>query len=127
MFPDALIVQTHRDQLAVLRSDVQLTRILHGLYGKPDDLARLRTRARRSLAGIEERCRRFRTLRPELADRFFDLEYSDLIADPVTAVRRIYLQFKIPLTEPTIQRVRQLASSRSRYPSGAILVWQTLG
>src|SRR5215469_9558544 len=31
VFPDALIIQTHRDPLPVLRSDVQLTRVLQGL------------------------------------------------------------------------------------------------
>ena len=76
---------------------------------------------------MEARCRRFRTLHPELADRFFDLEYADLISDPVTAVRRIYRQFEIPLTELTIQRVRQLASNRSRYPSQHNLSFNDLG
>jgi hypothetical protein len=118
VFPDALIIQTHRDPLAVLRSDVQLTRVLQSLYARPDDLSQLHTRATRTLATMEERCRRFRTLHPELADRFFDLEYSDLVCDPVTAVRRIYRRFEIPLTELTIQRVRRLASNRSRYPTG---------
>jgi hypothetical protein len=127
VFPDALIIETHRDLLAVLRSDVELSRVLHGLYGKPADVSDLRARAMRSLAGMEARCRRFRTLHPELADRFFDLEYADLISDPVTAVRRIYRQFKIPLTELTIQRVRQLASNRSRYPSQQNLSLNDLG
>jgi len=127
VFPDALIIQTHRDPLPVLRSDVQLTRVLQGLYARPDDLSDLQTRTARSLAGMEKRCRRFRTLHPELADRFFDLDYSDFVSDPVTAVRQIYRQFEIPLTELTIQRVCQLASKRSRYPSQHNLSLNVLG
>ena len=127
VFPDALIIQTHRDSLAVLRSDVELTRVLQSLYGRPDNLSELRTRATRSLARMEERCRRFRTLHPELVDRFFDLEYSDLISDPVTAVRRIYRQFEIPLTKLTTHRMRQLASKRSRYPTARNVSLADLG
>jgi Sulfotransferase family len=115
VFPDALIIQTHRDPLAVLGSDVQLTRVLQSLYARPSDLSELRARATRVLAEMEERCRRFRDRHPELANRFVDLDYSELVSDPVTAIRRIYWQFEIPLIEPTIERVRHLASKRSRY------------
>jgi hypothetical protein len=127
VFPNALIIQTHRDPLAVLRSDVQLTRVLQSLYARPDDLNELRTKATRTLAGMQERCRQFRDRHPELADHFVDLDYSDLVSDPVTALRRIYWQFEIPLTQTTIERVRQLALSRARYPRHQNLSLTDLG
>lgn len=116
VFPDALIIQTHRDPVEVLSSDVQLTGVLQSLYGRPASLDERRVRATRSLVGMEEQCQQFRDLHPELADRFVDLDYPELVSDPVTAVRRIYRQFEIPLTEPTTARMQELASSRSRYP-----------
>jgi len=35
---------------------------------------------------------------------------------------QVHRQFEIPLTELTIQRARQLASKRSRYPTGRNLL-----
>ena len=127
VFPDALIIQMRRDPVEVLRSDVQLTEVLHGFYARPDDRTELRIRVTRALAGMDERCRNFRNLHPELRDRFFDLEYSDLIADPVQVVRQIYRHFGIPLPELTTQRVRHLASKRSRYRTGRNLSFADLG
>jgi len=58
----------------------------------------------------------FREKHPELADRFVDVTYSELVARPMAVVRRIYQQFEIPFTELATRRMSDLASNRSRYP-----------
>lgn len=40
----------------------------------------------------------FRTSRPDLKDRFIDIQYSDLIKDPIGTVSKIYTFFDIKLT-----------------------------
>jgi hypothetical protein len=115
VFPDALIIQTHRNPLEVLKSSCQLTEVLYGLYawrGKRDQLA---ARESRVLAERLDRFVQFRDVHPELADRFIDVRYTDLVSDPLAVIRRIYRQFDMPLTNATIEQVQLLASRRSRY------------
>ncbi len=69
------------------------------------------------LAENTERFINFRNRHPELADRIIDSKYSDLVADPLAVVRTIYARAEIPLHEAQAERVRQLASNRSRYRS----------
>ena len=115
VFPDALIVQTHRNPVEVVKSSVDLTRVLRGLCGPPGDLEELLARETSMLAESTENFIQFRDAHPELKDRFIDVKYTDLIADPVATVRRIYEQIDSPFTESSARRLQQMASARSRY------------
>jgi hypothetical protein len=115
VFPDARIVHTHRNPLEVLKSSADLTRVLRGLYGPRGDLEETRSQEAKTLAERTERFLRFRDLHPELADRFVDVTYAGLVADPVAAVRRIYEQLDTHLPEAVAERMQRLAVNRSRY------------
>ena len=116
VFPDAMVIQTHRNPLKVLRSSTQLVEILHGLFARRIDADRIARREAGALAEAIDRCTRFRDTHPELAHRFIDVRYTELVADPLAVVRRIYRQLQIPLTGRAAERMRRLAASRSRYP-----------
>jgi hypothetical protein len=118
VFPDALVIHTHRNPLEVLKSSCQLTEVLHGLYARPGSKEELKNREAAVLAGTVERAMCFRDAHPELADRFLDVRYTDLIADPLAVMRRIYQQFELPLTEIATERIRAAANSRTRYRGG---------
>jgi hypothetical protein len=77
VFPDAVIIQTHRNPLEVLRSSIQLTEVLQGLFGRVGDRGQLRMREAWTLAEAMERITRFRDARPELAGRFIDVKYRE--------------------------------------------------
>jgi Sulfotransferase domain. len=115
IFPDAVIVQTHRNPLEVLRSSIQLTEVLYNLFAWPGSREALAEREAMHLAGNMERFIQFRDAHPELAGRFIDLNYSDLAADPMAVVRRLYERLEIVLTEEGAERMRRLISQRSRY------------
>jgi len=115
VFPDALVVQTHRNPLESLRSLIQLTGVLQGLYGKPRPLDEQAERETRNLAAAMERFIRFRDSHPELADRFLDINYTDLVADPLKIALRIFGRFGIAPAPETIARIQQLAQSRDVY------------
>jgi Sulfotransferase family len=117
VFPDALVIQTHRDPLEVLKSCIHLTRVLRGLYGRPGDPLELAEREARVLAVTTDRLARFRDAHPELAERFVDVQYGELTADPLTVIDRIYRRFDLTLTPEAAGRMRQLSLRRSRYPS----------
>jgi hypothetical protein len=115
VFPDALLVQTHRNPIEVVKSSADLTRVLHELYGRAAEPAETLAREARILAENTDRFIHFRDNHPELADRIVDIKYPELIRDPLAAVRSVYDRLEIPLGESQAERMRQLASSRSRY------------
>ncbi len=115
VFPDALIIQTHRNPLESLRSSIQLTEVLHRLYARPQPREKLAEREARTLAWNVERVIQFRDEHPELASRFVDVNYSELTRDPVAVVRRVYRQFEMPLSEGTISNIQRIARGRSAY------------
>jgi hypothetical protein len=115
VFPDAFLVQTHRNPVEVLKSSANLTQVLHGLYGRAADPAETLAREARMLAENTERFIHFRDQHPELADSIIDIKYSELVSDPLTAVQTIYARLGTTMNESQTERVRQLAATRSRY------------
>jgi Sulfotransferase family len=118
VFPDAAIIHTLRNPLEVVQSSIQLTQVLQGLYARRGDPAHLARREARVLAERMDRFIRFREQHPELADRFVDVKYSELVSRPLAVVRRIYRQLEIPFTDIAARRMSDLASNRSRYHRG---------
>jgi hypothetical protein len=115
VFPNAMVVQTHRDPLDVLKSTIHLTRVLHGLYARPEDPAQLAAREACVLSAAIDRCLRFRDAHPELAERFVDVGYSELTADPLAVINQIYRHFDMTLTAKAARCINELAVHRSRY------------
>lgn len=114
-FPDALVVQTHRNPLDSLRSSIQLTEVLHRLYGRPRSRDQLAKREAENLASNMDRLIQFRDRHPELASRFIDVNYSELTEEPLRVVRRIYRYFDMPLSDGAVAQMQQLARGRSAY------------
>jgi Sulfotransferase family len=114
VFPDAMVIQTHRNPIDVLKSSLQLIEVLRGLFARPDR-ERLQEREARILADTMERSIRFRDEHPELAGRFLDLNYREIVSDPLGSVRRVYQHMDSPLTERAVERMRQFIATRSRY------------
>jgi len=115
VFPDAVIIQTHRNPLEVLRSSLQLNEVLEGVFAYPSDRAQTRIREARSLIESMDSIRSFRKAHPEFAGRFIDVDYDELIADPLEVVRRIYQRLNRHLVVPASERLQRLAARRSRY------------
>ncbi|HUC85026.1 MAG TPA: sulfotransferase [Candidatus Acidoferrales bacterium] len=118
VFPDALVIQTHRNPLDVLKSSCHLTEVLHGLYARPRPNGPLAERESRVLAAAVERFINFRDAHPELAGRFIDVTYDEITANPLACVRRIYDHFSLPLRGAAIELIGRLARERSRYSNG---------
>ena len=115
VFPDAVVIQTHRNPLEVLKSSCRLTKVLHGLYSRPGDPDQLAARETCVLAQALNRFVNFRDAHPELAGRFVDVTYDEITSNPIAVMRRIYEQFEMTLTDEAISRMQALASRRSRY------------
>ena len=115
VFPDAVVIQTHRNPLEVLRSSLQLNEMLEGVFAYPADRAQTEIREARSLIESMESIRSFRKAHPEFSGRFIDVHYDDLVSDPLEVIRHIYHRLNWHLVEPASERIKRLAATRSRY------------
>ncbi len=115
VFPDAMIIQTHRNPLEALRSGCQLTEVLQRMFARVGDRHEFGAREVRMLAESMECITRFRDSHPELAEHFMDVTYREVVADPMAVVRRVYERLGRRLTEAAAERMQRLIGNRSRY------------
>ncbi len=103
-YPDACIVQTHRDPARVLPSLASLITGWRGLYEPaPDGRAIAAWQLELWASTLEDA---LAVRRSENGDRFFDLQFREVVADPVGAVRRMYAHFGLSLGEEAERKMR---------------------
>jgi hypothetical protein len=115
VFPDAVVVQMHRNPIEVLKSSLQLTEVLRRMFARPERRDQIGAREAHLLAEGMHRITTFRDSHPELAERFIDVNYRELVRDPVATVQRLYWELDLSLTDRTTEQVRSLAFTRGRY------------
>jgi Sulfotransferase family len=121
-YPDARVVWTHRDPARVVPSAVSFVGTLRSMNSPVFDPRRFgaewsaleETGLHR---GLEARDRVARDLKT--SDRFLDVQYNDLITDPVAAVTRIYQHFGIPVDDETVRRAGDFQQENPQGKHGA--------
>jgi hypothetical protein len=106
-YPDAMLIWTHRDLEQQLGSLASIQAILCGFIGKPvhgeerDAVGRLAIEHQHAalLKGMQARNRLGE-------DRFFDISYHDVMANPVRAVERIYERFGLSMSDEHVANIR---------------------
>jgi len=88
VFPDAAIIQTHRNPFDVVRSQIRLTRVLEAMYARPRP--QLVTSEVRKIEQIIGYITRFQDVCPDVSENIIDVTYCELVSDPLAVVRRIY-------------------------------------
>jgi hypothetical protein len=97
VFPDARIVQTHRDPQVAIGSVVSLLTKLSGQDPRP--------RAAREVALWGEGMRRTTMARRNSEHRFYDIFYDELVADPVRVCENLLGWLGLDLEERTRDRM----------------------
>jgi hypothetical protein len=107
-YPDAMLIWTHRDLAQQLPSLASAQAIIRGLTGVPvsgDARAALGRRA------VDQQCATFlkgiRTRDLLGEDRFFDVSYHDVMANPVRTVERIYERFGLKVSAQHAANMRR--------------------
>jgi len=108
VYPDARIVWTHRDPAKVVPSAVSFVGTLRSMNSPVFDPGRFG--AEWSALEVRDRVG---------DDRFLDVQYNDLIADPVAAVTRIYEHFGLPVDEETVRRAGDFQEENPQGKHGA--------
>jgi len=104
LFPDALVVQTHRDMSKVIASTWSLKAVSRAMYSDHIDCRRMRNELPDYYHDFHVPLTRARAAHP---GRVFDLHYRDLIQDPLAAVRSIQEHFGMTPDTGMEERLRR--------------------
>jgi hypothetical protein len=121
VYPDALIVQTHRSLDKVVFSLASLYFIMRSAFEEDLDPARIGETSTEDLHGWPQAAIEVRKAKQvgEFFDaRFFDCYYEDLIADPVTQLHRIYDCFGLPWSAGLAQKMRAFVAINPQHKFG---------
>jgi hypothetical protein len=117
VYPDACIVQTHRDPVKVLPSICSLVAGWRGLYEESVERTSLGAWQLDMYAGMVEETMAVR----DACDpaQFFDLSFDEVVGDPVAAVERIYRHFGFDRSQEAERRMREWLAENPQGKHGA--------
>lgn len=116
LFPDAVIIQTHREPTKVIPSFSSLYSVMHKLVSNAADEKTLGPFVLDRLADASSDSLRMRERYGE--DRFFDVSYRDLLADPFGTVKSIYDRFGYELTPDAANIMKRWHESSPQHKHG---------
>lgn len=116
-FPDACIVHTHRNPLQVLPSMCSLCALVRGIYSDRVDLQEIGQQWLNNLAKAIEKAMKVR--QTANSEQFYDLDYQDLVSDPVGTVRRIYDYFDYSLSPEMENNMKAWIANHPQHKYGA--------
>jgi len=118
-YPDAGLIQTHRDPLVALPSLASLRTVLHRAFSQAVDPHQIGQATTRYWAQVLHQALQFRQAHPAVQRRFYDVYYHDLLRDPLGTVRGLYTHFELPWTAVAEGRMRQYLAQHPRHQHGA--------
>ena len=101
-YPDALFIQTHRDPTQFMGSWNSLVERVRSLSSEPRPRHDLGVEQLAFMSGMLDGAVYFRRAHPELEHRWVDVNYADLVEEPLAVVRAIYERFNWPLERAAI-------------------------
>ncbi len=116
VFPDACIIQTHRDPARCIPSVCALIWPVRCFYqARETDPSVIGPRELELWAWSAERAQRVRESRP---DRFLDVRFADFRRDPMAVVRSVYQRFGLELSPGTASRMQAWIADNPQHKHG---------
>ena len=115
-YPDACIVQTHRDPVKVLPSICSLVTGWRSLYEGSADAKQIGAWQIELYASMLEKAMDVRAKADPA--QFFDLDFRELVADPVAAIGRMYAHFGTDLSADAERRMRAWHEENPQHKHG---------
>jgi hypothetical protein len=113
VYPDACIVQTHRDPRTVLASYASFITKIRAMHQIEADTAEIAREQMESWAHAAEAGMRYREKHG--SEPFYDLQFGDFMSDPIGSVKRIYAHFDQELSP---EGERALVAWHEGHPQG---------
>lgn len=118
VYPDARIIRTHRDPLKTLASAVSLMGTLKWMRCREVDMSQAATRLAFGFAHVYQREIEQRASAVLPNDRFIDVQFSDLVRDPLETVASVYRRLGWPLGADVRERVVEYAAQKPKGSRG---------
>lgn len=123
-YPDARVIQTHRDPARSIASWASFVTTLHGAFSNWVDPTEIGKSV--SARWLDAMQRAMRQRKGPRGDHFVDVHYEALLADPLREVRSIYRQLDRPFTAAAEAAMRRFlhggssrgSSARHHYAAG---------
>ena len=112
-YPDALFIQTHREPWQFMGSWNSLVERVRSQSSEPIPPHELGAEQLAFMSGMLDRAVDFRLAHPELEDRWIDVNYFNLVEDPLAVVRSIYERFDWPLEQTAIDAMEDWQSRQA--------------
>jgi hypothetical protein len=126
-YPDALIVQTHRDPLNVISSIAALTNHLRRMGSDESDIAECAAQSYEEIVVGLEREMALRDSGRIPSDQVIDVHYADFINDPWTTIRGIYQKLGRELRPDTEQGMRDFLAAHPGDAGRGRYTWPDTG
>ncbi len=106
-YPDALVINTHRDPVDTVTSTSSLYAVFRSTFSDNVDPLEVGAQQVEILSDWFRRVIDVRSRLPVQGDaKFFDVNYKELVADPLGMARRIYEAFGLELPERSLAAMR---------------------
>jgi len=119
VYPDARIVRTHRDPRKTLASAISLMGTLKWMRCNEVDMSRAPALLAFGYAYIYQQEIELRASGALPDERFIDVQFSELVRDPVATVEEVYRRLDWPFPDGVRRRVADYAASKPKGSRGA--------
>lgn len=126
-YPDALIVQTHRDPLNVISSIAALTTYVRRLASDHTDIGECAQQSREEILVGLERSMSIRDSGVLTPGQIVDVQFADFIRDPFATIRELYTTLGRDLTPVAERRMRDFLAAHPGDGGGARYTWADTG
>ncbi|MBW0019458.1 MAG: sulfotransferase [Mycobacterium sp.] len=126
-YPDAVIVQTHRDPLNVISSIAALTQHLRRMGSDESDIAECAAQSYEEIVVGLERGMALRDNGAVPADRVIDVQFTDFMKDPWTSIGDIYRKLGRELRPDAEQRMREFLAAHPADGGRGRYTWSDTG
>ena len=116
VFPDATVVQTHRDPVTALASFCSMVAHARGMFSDRVDPREIGAHWLRKAGRMVATAMRVRD--DVESGQFIDVSYSDLLRDPMDVVRRIHGQLGVPFGAEALYATQRTLSKNVRHRDG---------
>jgi len=117
-YPDAWVVQTHRDPAKTMPSTVSTTALVQWIRTDHVDVAKLAATIEAvfgfALNGVAER-----RAKGELPDRFVDVHFRELMRDPIDTLRAAYARMGRRFSDEHAEAIRRYLAEKPKGKFGA--------
>ena len=126
-YPDALIVQTHRDPLNVISSIAALTHHLRRMGTDDSNIAECAAQSYEEVVVGLGREMALRDSGAVPAERVIDVLFTDFVNDPLTTIKDIYQKLGRELRPDTAQKMRYFLAAHPGDGGGGRYTWLDTG